>query len=51
MLEYDLHVASLEWQVERLTEVIIRAIRLKQPGLYDAGGEHVVGVFGIAVDW
>lgn len=50
MLEYDLHVASLEWQVEGLTEVIIGAIRLEQPGLYDAGGEHVVGVFGIAGD-
>lgn len=44
VLEYNLHMASLERQIEGLAEVVIGAVGLEEPRLDDAGGQHIVGV-------
>lgn len=50
VLEYNLHVAGFKGQVEGFAEIVIRAIRLKQPSLNDARGQHIVRVLGVAVN-
>lgn len=38
VLEYNLHMAGFERQIEGFAEVVIGAVGLEEPGLDDAGG-------------